>query len=95
MLLTQDERDRFATWLELEAETATGIIRQLEKMGPGVAPLVLREKAEAAAALLIARKLRATESVGEAPAISNEVFPVDTATGLQSGMPRRRIGGEP
>jgi hypothetical protein len=63
LLLSTQERDRFAAWLEHEAATAKGLIEQMEKLGPHVAPLVAREKAEAAAALLIARKLRATESM--------------------------------
>lgn len=63
MLLTPEERDRFAAWLEREAETAKQIVEQMEKLGPMTAPLVQREKAEAAAALLIARKLRSIESV--------------------------------
>lgn len=67
MLLTSEERDRFAAWLENEAATAKVLIEQMEKLGPHVAPLVAREKAEAAAALLIARKLRATESMSIGP----------------------------
>lgn len=62
LLLTPQERDRFAAWLEHEAATANGLIEQMEKLGPHVAPMVAREKAEAGAALLIARKLRATHS---------------------------------
>ena len=62
LLLTAQERDRFATWLEHEAATAKGLIAQMEKLGPHVAPMVAREKTEAGAALVIARKLRATHS---------------------------------
>lgn len=62
LLLTPQERDRFAAWLEHEAATAKGLIEQMEKLGPHMAPMVAREKAEGAAALLIARKLRATHS---------------------------------
>jgi len=60
LLLNQTERDRFATWLENEAETSKGLVAQLEKLGPAGAPMIKREMSEAAAALLIARKLRAT-----------------------------------
>jgi hypothetical protein len=63
LLLTQQERDRFAAWLEHEAAVAKGLIEQMEKLGPHAAPLVAQEKAEAAAALVIARKLRATEGM--------------------------------
>ena len=63
LLLTDEERMRFADWLELEARTATGLIEQLEKLGQYAAPLVAREKAEAAAARLIAAKLRGIQSM--------------------------------
>ena len=63
LLLTQQERDRFAAWLEHEAAVGKGLIEQMEKLGPHAGPLVAREKAEAAAALLIARKLRSTEGM--------------------------------
>lgn len=63
MLLTNEERERFAAWLEHEASTAKILIEQMEKLGPHAAPLVAREKAEAAAAMLIAAKLRATQSM--------------------------------
>lgn len=62
LLLTPQERDRFAAWLEHEATVAQGLIAQMEKLGPMSAPLIARERAEAAAALLIARKLRATHT---------------------------------
>jgi hypothetical protein len=63
LLLTAQERDRFASWLEHEATVGKGLIEQMEKLGPHAAPLVVREKAEAAAALVIARKLRSTEGM--------------------------------
>jgi hypothetical protein len=63
LLLTAQERDRFASWLEHEATVAKGLIEQMEKLGPHAALLVAREKAEAVAALVIARKLRATEGM--------------------------------
>ena len=61
LLLTEQERERFATWLEHEAATANRLIAQLDKFGPNMAPLIAREKAKAASALMIARKLRATD----------------------------------
>lgn len=63
LLLSQEERDRFATWLEHEATVGRDLIAQMEKLGPHAAPIVAREKAEAAAALVIARKLRSTEGL--------------------------------
>lgn len=66
LLLTDSERERFAAWLEREAASSNGIAEQAEKLGPAMAPLIARERAESAAALLIARKLRATvtDSIG-------------------------------
>jgi len=60
--LTAAERDRFATWLEQEAVVAKGLIEQMEKLGPMASILATRTKAEGAACLLIARRLRATEA---------------------------------
>ena len=62
LLLTPQERERFAAWLEHEAATSKGLIEQLKRLGQPMAMVVAREEAEAAAALLIARKLRATHS---------------------------------
>lgn len=60
--MTPQERDYFAAWLEREAHTSTKLIEQMEKLGPAFMPAMAREKSEALACLLIARKLRATES---------------------------------
>ena len=49
LMLTDEERNRFAAWLEREAETGQGIVEQ-------------REKQNIAAAIIIARKLRNTHS---------------------------------
>jgi len=64
LLLTQAERDKFATWLENEAETSKGLVAQLEKLGPAGALMIKREISEAAASVLIARKLRSIQSSG-------------------------------
>lgn len=66
MLLTEQERLRFAAWLEREASTSSALIEQMEKLGPHVAPMVVHQRAEIAASLLIAKKLRAiqSESIG-------------------------------
>lgn len=64
LFLSQAEADRFAAWLEREAETGRAILRQLESLPPNVAaPLIEREKRDIAAALIIARRLRSTERV--------------------------------
>ena len=44
LLLTQQERDRFAAWLEHEAAVGKGLIEQMEKLGPHAWPLVARER---------------------------------------------------
>lgn len=62
LLLTNQERLRFAAWLEHEAASTKSIVEQLEKLGPHTASMVALQKTEAAAALLIARKLRRTHS---------------------------------
>jgi len=62
LLLTEQERERFASWLEHEAAVSQGLIEQLEKLGAAGAIASFREKQEAVAALLIARKLRETQS---------------------------------
>jgi len=69
-LLSQQERDRFAAWLEQEAESGELMAAQMEKGIQGTPPahmlamhtLAKKERAEAMAARIIAKKLRATES---------------------------------
>ena len=63
LLLTDQERDRFAAWLEHEAATEEGLIEQMEKLGPHFALVVQQKKLEANASLVIARKLRSTQSM--------------------------------
>lgn len=54
--LTQEDRDRFATWLEEEAATDDKLAEQAEKLA---APAFVKMKrAEALAARVVARKLR-------------------------------------
>lgn len=62
LLLSDAERERFIRYLEHEAHTTAGIIEQMGKIRTPPA-LVAVLKAECAAFLLIARKLRKTESV--------------------------------
>lgn len=68
-LLTDAERQSVIKWLELSVSTSQGLITQLEKLGPYTAPMVEKEKLEAAAALVILRRLKATESmtIGDKP----------------------------
>ena len=62
LLLSKQERERFASWLEHEALVGRDLIVYMEKLGPAGAMLASRERAEAKAAELIARKLRATHT---------------------------------
>jgi len=63
LLLSEAERDRFADWLEHEARTATGLAEQAAMLGGAMMNVTVRRlRDEAAASLLIARKLRATRS---------------------------------
>lgn len=63
-LLTPQERDRFATWLERQAESSKAMIAQFETLPPAVAEvMVAKEKQELAAYIIIARMLRSTEDM--------------------------------
>jgi hypothetical protein len=61
-LLTAQERDRFASWLERELETGKGMIQQMEKM-PNMQLFIDKQKREMAAYLIVARILRSTEDM--------------------------------
>lgn len=63
LLLTDQERERFAAWLEHEATVERGLIEQMEKLGPAFTLMVKHKATEAAAALVIAQKLRSTQSM--------------------------------
>lgn len=60
-LLDAKERDRFATWLEQEAESDRAIAEQAGKFGTGMDVIVKRNLVRAAACLLIANDLRCIE----------------------------------
>jgi len=59
--LSPEERERFAAWLEAEAETDEALAEQLDQMDH---PFAGDWRAGAAAERRVARKLRQTESVG-------------------------------
>ena len=63
LLLTQQERDRFASYLEHEASTTEGMIAQMEKIKTPEVILRLK-RTEAAACRFVANMLRTTESWG-------------------------------
>jgi hypothetical protein len=61
MLLTDSERQKFADYLEVDADSSDGIARQAEKI-PGMSELVRKLRAEAAACRIVAAKLKSIES---------------------------------
>ena len=62
--LSQHEREKFAAWLEQDAESNKGMIRQWEKMaGPQHAVIVDHLKRDVAACLIIMKKLRNIEEM--------------------------------
>lgn len=62
LLLTDAEKERFASWLEFEAKTGDDMAAMMEKNGMP-AELVKRERAEAMAAKIIAKKIRSYETM--------------------------------
>lgn len=64
MLLTDDERRRFADYLLIEAESAEGMAAQMATLpGPVMAELAKRERTIAAASRLVAQRLTSGESM--------------------------------
>ena len=63
MLLTDAERQKFADYLELDATSTEGIVAQMKKLPGGVMlPAIRKYEAEAAAARVVAAKLRSMQS---------------------------------
>lgn len=63
-MLTDTERERFATWLEQDAAGSNGLAKQADRLPPSVGvPLAKRLRTEAAAQLIVAAKLRNTQSM--------------------------------
>jgi hypothetical protein len=62
--LTQQERDKFAAWLEHDAKSNRAMADQMLKMDPTgtMGTLATKYKNEAAAASIIAAKLRSIET---------------------------------
>jgi len=64
LLLSPQERDRFAIWLEHEAASEEGILEQMEKLAmPGSEVIIKRMKLRRAAYMIVARDLRKTEDM--------------------------------
>ena len=62
MLLTDDERHRFITYLEQDAESNRLLIEQFAKLGPHLEPLAKAKRSEMMAELIVATMLRSSES---------------------------------
>ena len=60
LLLTDAERDRFATYLEREAATDDSMAKQAATI-PGMDPVVKRYRMMAAAKMIVAQQLRNIE----------------------------------
>ena len=60
--LTQEERDKFASWLEQDAISNEEIAEQTKKLFSKEHPLVNKYRSEALAARIVAKGLRSTET---------------------------------
>lgn len=60
-MLTEEERNRFAAYLEQDAASTDGIIEQVKKLG-NMEPMVRKLITESAAFKIVAAKLRSTET---------------------------------
>jgi hypothetical protein len=58
--LEQEERDKFASWLEQEAKSNVLMVEQAKEL-PGMDPIIKHMQTETAAFVLIASKLRNIE----------------------------------
>lgn len=62
LLLTDKERERFAAYLNFQADTYKGLIKEMEKMpGPVITEIIKREKFKIAAYLVVASDLSNSE----------------------------------
>ena len=62
LLLTEEERQRFADYLEQESVSSDGIAQQMEAtFGPPGKVLARQEREYSAAAMLIVKRLRSSE----------------------------------
>jgi len=64
MLLTKEEREKFAAYLQQDAESSDAMAKQFDKMSsPVVREMAKRERSYAAACLLIIHKLLSAEDM--------------------------------
>ena len=61
--LTDAERNHFADWLEQESASSEVLAKQAESLGPSFHVVVKRLRMEAAATMMVAKRLRNTESL--------------------------------
>lgn len=62
LLLSDEERERFATWLEREAETNEGMVKHMASMKVPE-PMMQRMRTEAMACRIVVARLRSTETM--------------------------------
>lgn len=61
IVLTKEERQKFAAWLHQEVATDKMLTEQMGKLGIGMAMLIDRKKAEVAAKMFVAKLLESIE----------------------------------
>lgn len=65
ILLTDEERKKFAQYLRQDVESDQALIKQMEKMGgPVMLPIIKKHSIEAHAKIIVAKLLEATEIGG-------------------------------
>lgn len=63
-LLTNEEKQRFLEWLELQAESSRAMLKQFESLPSAVAEVMIRkEKRDLAGFIIVANHLRSGESM--------------------------------
>lgn len=63
MILTEEERNKFASYLEQDAKDGDAIEQQMANLGDYTDPIRKQIRVESMAARVIAKKLRSTESM--------------------------------
>jgi len=64
IMLTPEERERFAAWCEEDAAATFGLVEQMEKLpGGGIEAVAKVKRAEALAQRVVAKMLRSTQSM--------------------------------
>jgi len=64
VMLTAEERERFAAWCEEDAKTTFGLVEQMGKLlGGGIEAVAKRKRTEALAQSIVAKMLRSAQSM--------------------------------